>query len=189
MLDTQDYDGLKAKLYDHYSNQWSDVRVRIRDRVAGFNIDQEAKDALAEALEAHGNGHYRSECRLLLPEIERVARVELRNNALGVLHVDNVIGDEAGLLPLGHTETPGYYALGLFRRLTEHIYIKVDAANRAKLEQDPVPNRHAAIHGLVIYNSFWNSLNVIFMTDYAFQVVSAVKDAQEQADEMSTPKH
>jgi hypothetical protein len=51
----------------------------------------------------------------------------------------------------------------------------VDEKNRAKLESDPVPNRHAAIHGLIVYNSFWHSLNVIFMTDYAFQVVTALK--------------
>jgi hypothetical protein len=53
--------------------------------------------------------------------------------------------------------------------------LKVDGKNRAKLESDPVPNRHAAIHGMIVYNSVWHSLNVIFMTDYAFQVVSAIK--------------
>jgi hypothetical protein len=38
-----------------------------------------------------------------------------------------------------------------------------------------VPNRHAAIHGLIVYNSFWHSLNAIFIADYAFQIIAAVK--------------
>jgi hypothetical protein len=33
----------------------------------------------------------------------------------------------------------------------------------------------AAIHGIIAYNSVWNSLNVIFLTDIAFQVVSLAK--------------
>ena len=36
------------------------------------------------------------------------------------------------------------------------------------------------IHGLIIYKSHWHSLNVIFLTDYAFQIVTAVKAAQRQ---------
>ena len=43
------------------------------------------------------------------------------------------------------------------------------------MEADAVPNRHAAVHGLVVYRSFKNSLNTLFMTDYVFQIVNAVK--------------
>jgi hypothetical protein len=57
------------------------VSERIRKRVQLLNVDDEATAALAQGLEAHANGHYRAVCRLLLPEIERVARVELKGNA------------------------------------------------------------------------------------------------------------
>jgi hypothetical protein len=50
--------------------------------------------------------------------------------------------------------------------------------NRSQLQLDPLPNRHAAIHRIVVYSSFWNSLNVIFMTDFAFQLMAAIKGAQ-----------
>ena len=46
---------------------------------------------------------------------------------------------------------------------------------RKCFEQDPIPNRHAALHGLVIYSSMQNSLNSIFMTEFIFQVISALK--------------
>ncbi|WP_050387313.1 hypothetical protein [Bradyrhizobium pachyrhizi] len=175
LLDSQDDDAIKAALQDHYIANWNEVGDNIRKRVQLLSVDDEAKAALAEGLEAHANGHYRAVCRLLLPEIERVARVELKGNATGTIHVAAVVGKPAESLPITATNPRGYFALGLYQRLTEHLYIKVDDTNRARLESDPVPNRHAAIHGLVVYNSFWNSLNVIFMTDYAFQLVSMIK--------------
>ena len=39
------------------------------------------------------------------------------------------------------------------------------------LKNNPVPNRHAAIHGLLVYSSQQNSLNVIFLADYLFDVI------------------
>jgi hypothetical protein len=175
-LDDQVDDGtLKAALERHYRENWGDISAAIQKRALKFDVDDEAKASLVEALEAHQHGHYRAVCRLLLPEIERVARVELFGNGVGSLRVDKVIGEAALDLSPGETNPPGFYALGLFKRLTEHLYLKVDEKNRTKLESDPVPNRHAAIHGLIVYNSFWHSLNVIFMTDYAFQVVTALK--------------
>ncbi len=45
-----------------------------------------------------------------------------------------------------------------------------------RFAQDPVPNRHAAVHGLVSYSSMQNSLNTIFMADYIFQVISFLKN-------------
>jgi hypothetical protein len=168
-------DELRAILEKHYREKWSGVSQDILERSHRFSVDAEAKAALAEALEAHGNGHYRCVCRLLLPEIERVARVELLGNEVGTIHVDKVVGGPAMEMPISETNPSGYYALGLYERLTDHLYVKVGVANRGNFERDLVPNRHAAIHGLIVYNSFWHSLNTIFMTDFAFQVVSAVK--------------
>ena len=49
--------------------------------------------------------------------------------------------------------------------------------HRECLKKNPVPNRHAAIHGLVVYSSQQNSLNMIFLTDYIFQVINHSKNA------------
>jgi hypothetical protein len=69
------------------------------------------------------------------------------------------------------------YGLNLFRRLTKHLYENVRTEpDRQRFAQDPVPNRHAAVHGLVIYSSMQNSLNTIFMADYIFQVISFLKN-------------
>ena len=53
---------------------------------------------------------------------------------------------------------------GLFTNVTSEEH-------RESLKQSAIPNRHAAIHGLVVYSSQQNSLNMIFLTDYIFQVI------------------
>ena len=48
----------------------------------GTTVDDEAKTTFGEALNAHEAGFYRSVCRVLMPEIERVSRVELHGDRL-----------------------------------------------------------------------------------------------------------
>ena len=115
LLDDDDAD-LRVLLERHYRENWDQISEDILDRSQRFTVDDEAKAALAEALAAHGNGHYRSVCRLLLPEIERVARVELLGNEFGTIHVDKVVGGPALELPINETDLPGFYALSLLAK-------------------------------------------------------------------------
>jgi hypothetical protein len=180
--------GDAARLSDlmerYYRDNWPEIRGMLIARVEGYAVDDEAKQAFREALTAHGHGHYRLVCRGLFPEVERIARIELCDGALqNVTHAaekpkqaTRFLQEIAGELGLSETEPQGYFALGLFRRLTDHLYVRVeDEAQRKRMEADAVPNRHAAVHGLVVYRSFKNSLNTLFMTDYVFQIVNAVK--------------
>ena len=80
----------------------------------------------------------------------------------------------------------GFYELDIFGLLTKHIehedetesskfiyglFQKVQSEeDRERLQQDPIPNRHAALHGLVVYSSQQNSLNAIFIADYIFRI-------------------
>ena len=60
-----------------------------------------------------------------------------------------------------------------FFKVTYGLFQKVPSEeDRDRLKQDPVPNRHAAIHGLVVYSSPQNSLNAIFIADYIFRIVT-----------------
>lgn len=169
----------------YYRDNWKEVREILVARITSYQIDEEAKAAFDEALNAHEHGLYRAVCRLLLPEIERVARVELNGGALGdvldasgkrmplLAYLQEVVGNE---LSLSEMEPNGFFALQLFGRLTEHLYIRVrDEEQVRRMEADTVPNRHAAIHGLVVYRTFKSSVNTIFMTDYIFQMISLIK--------------
>jgi hypothetical protein len=178
-LDAADDDeAIKSLLLSHYRDDWPEISARIRERMQGFDIDDEAKATFAETLDSHRYGHFRSVCRTLLPEVERVARVEMERKDLGTTNPGKILAEPASELYISDTDPPGIYAMDLYRRLTEHFYVKVDDDNLAKLKNDPVPNRHAAIHGFVVYNSVWHSLNVIFLADYAFQIITAIKAAR-----------
>jgi hypothetical protein len=103
LLTEQDDDVLRSSLQQHYTENWERIGDGIRERVNSFDIDDEAKAVMAEALEAHRNGHYRSVCRLLLPEIERVARVEFEGNRAGPVNMKKVMVEPALDLPLSKT--------------------------------------------------------------------------------------
>ena len=185
----EDIQTVRSRLLDYYKSNWQDVRSEIESRLADCKIDAEAKAAFREALDAHEAGLYRCVCRVLFPEIERVLRTELFNGRVGKITYKNLIKKLASDdKSIGDFITAGLYDLTIFGHLTKALR-RTDTSesdkliyglfetvasekDRERLEQDPVPNRHAAIHGLVVYSSPQNSLNAIFMTDYIFRIVT-----------------
>ena len=169
-----DADAIRSLLSLHYEERWPEVRQEIEARLIRYDIDKEAKEAFCEALDNHQDGRYRSVSRLLIPEIERVSRTELHDDEVKIITSQDALRKLAANLPLSSVEPGGLYALNLFRRLSRHMYEHInDEANRQRLVQDPVPNRHAVAHGYWGYPSAQNSLNMIFMTDFIFQVISS----------------
>lgn len=178
-----DIDALRERISQHYRDQWSDVRLHIEHKFNCYSIDDEAKATFREALDAHDARFYRSVCRLLLPEIERVARVELHESRMERISSQPRLQELAGELTLSSIEPRGLRGLNLLRRLTEHLYVDVkNDADRQRFVRDPVPNRHATVHGLVTYSTMQHSLNAIFMADYIFQVISIVKKNSRQME-------
>jgi hypothetical protein len=49
---------------------------------------------------------------------------------------------------MGDIEPGGLFLLSLSEILTKHLYVRIKSpADAARLASDPIPNRHAAIHG------------------------------------------
>ena len=183
---SEDEEAVRNRLLNYYKDNWQNVRLEIEARLSNYKIDEEAKATFREALDAHEAGLYRCVCRVLFPEIERVFRVELFNNEIGPLSYEKLVKK---LLEDKYLEdfTPGgIYDLSAFGHLTKAVrkgstsesdksifglFTKVEnEEHRERLKQNLVPNRHAAIHGLVVYSSPQNSLNTIFIADYVFQI-------------------
>lgn len=69
----------------------------------------------------------------------------------------------------------GVLSLKLYRLFADHLYSAVRTPERlAQLADDPVPNRHAALHGLVVYASRQASLSALIMAEYAQLSILAV---------------
>ena len=128
------------------------------------------------AVRAHEQGLYRSSCRVLLPEIERV----IREDWLGVTGV-------RALSQRALMSTPEHLELGdiagevgdlvIFGWIRAYVF-----ARFASLENQHhlVPNRHAAAHGWAVYASEQDSLNTIICADYVYRAATHSKHRKRQ---------
>ena len=82
-------------------------------------------------------------------------------------------------LPLLVAAPVVWVGLELLRgHLYEHIKSSEDLAG---IVDDPIPNRHAVVHGLVSYKTAQSSINAMILTLYIFQMLSVYleRDAKE----------
>ena len=155
-----DLDLLDTGFSEYYRTHWSEIRDDMESRLEGYHIDDEARGTFREALAAHEAGLHRCVCRVLFPEIERMVGAGLRSKRL----LEKLTGT-GDLADYAFRERFGYV---LFGRLVKHVY---ESGRREKFERDPVPNRQAAIHGLVSYSTHKHSMNMLILTDYIFQIL------------------
>ena len=170
----ENYEGdtihLERILSEYYVTQWPKIRKDIESRFGDYHIDDEARDSFREAFSAHEHENYRCVCRVLFPEIERMIRLNLFND-VGRIQTSEMLGKLIGERPLEDFISQEAFSLVLFGRLARHLYEQVNDEERNKFEQNFVPNRHAAMHGLASYSTHKHSMNMIIMTDYIFQIL------------------
>lgn len=174
----EEFDGV---ISSHYRDQWVEVRAAFMARLDASPLDAEAKAAFVDALAAHEAGMYRATSRILFPEIERVARKEFHGLSKGQTS-QRALRKAAEELGLSDVEPGGMYAFRLFEKLFDHLYARTETPDElAEVALDPVPNRHAALHGFLPYDTAKNSINMLVMADFLFQVICALK-AQRHED-------
>ena len=188
-----DLDTVRNILEEYYAQNWSTVRTAIESQMTEYNVDEEAKATFREALDAHGCGLHRSVCRLLFPEIERVLRTEVFGRRTGRPLYKQMVKKLVSDKTLDDFLPGGWFDFDYLGHLTEGLKLQSDdefddrifglfrpvaEEDLQRLEQDPVPNRHAAMHGYVSYSSPQNSLNAIFVADYMFRLISSFRNDQ-----------
>lgn len=175
--EAEDFDQL---ISTHYRVQWVEVKAAFMARLAASPLDAEAKAAFVDALAAHEAGMYRATSRILFPEIERVARKEFHGLSKGQTS-QRALKKAAENLALSDVEPGGMYAFRLFEKLFDHLYARTETPDElAEVALDPVPNRHAALHGFLPYDTAKNSINMLVMADFLFQVICALKAQRHQ---------
>ena len=160
---------------DYYLTQWNEVRSDMTSRLADYAIDDEARATFREALSAHEAGHYRCVCRVLFPEIERM----IGAGRVGSNRMLKEFTGKGSLVDYAFREQFGYV---LFGRLVKHAYEQVHEHNRREFERNPVPNRHAAMHGLVPYSTHKHSMNMLILTDYVFRILPPIEESQTKME-------
>lgn len=179
---------LNEQMERHYRDEWEGVALQFERTVGSYSIDEEAKATFREALDAHGAGLYRTPPRLLFPEFERVVRAELAVDTDRPITSQHEFRQAVGELGLSELSPKGIAGLRLYRKLINHLYAKTESAQQiAQARADPVPNRHAALHGVVSYTSQKSSVNMLIMADFVFGAISAIKEAMSEQTRLGTP--
>lgn len=173
----------------YYTEQWEAVEATFLEELAEYDVDDEAKATVEEALKAHRLGLFRVAPRLLFPEIERVCS-DAFFEGKRYIFVKNYNEKEVKLpitrlkevwemvreMPLG--DLVAYeYSWQLFKTVEGHLYDEVgdDEEVREKYRVNPVPNRHAALHGIIRYATQQTSINAIIMAHFIFHLISQLK--------------
>lgn len=184
---------IDALLTAHYRDHWRSVRETFSHSVQSSGVDDEAKATFEEALAAHEAGFYRSVVRLLFPEIERVARETVYGGSRREAPCarwpkgksnTNLVDFRKGIkkLPAGMI-LDRTYALALIDKLHQHLYqwVPENEEGVSVFQRDPVPNRHCSQHGFVTYSSAQNSINMLVMADFLFQIIVEANAYWERA--------
>lgn len=169
---------LHEEIRRHYEDNWEEIKCGMQNRVKKLLIDDEAKAVFEEALYLHSVGLYRSVVRLLFPEIERVSRIEIHGNSLKAkITSQREIREICLKLSISDFGGVGFSAFRFYKILENHLYAKVeDDDSKNRMSSHAVPNRHAALHGIVCYSTSNNSINAIMMTEFVFSIISLNKE-------------
>lgn len=164
-------EALREQITQYYLENWDTIRDALQVQIEGYDIDPESKLTFSEALDAHGLGLYRTPPRLLFPEIERVIRIKFHDgNQSQVQASHRELREFIRKQPAGKIASVDY-ATSLLTKFLDDLYARVERDQEiVKAKADPVPNRHASLHGLVVYNTAVSSLNMIFMVAFIFEI-------------------
>ena len=167
-----------AKVNEYYETYSSTITEDIASQIESYDVDDEAKETLREALRAHSCGLFRCVCRVLLPEMERVIQADWRG-VQGIQTLNQrTLETEINKYALSDFAPNGPHDLVIFGLFANHLFTWVQ--NRSQVDQETLPNRHAATHGWASYSSRQSSLNTIICADYIFRLTTNIKAANEE---------
>lgn len=175
LFDEDDPDKFGPLVTEFYETSWDAVEEQFQRDLQDYDVGGAAKRAMHDALMCHRHGLFRSVVLTLLPYVEMEFRkafeIEVGGNAASLQELRNIVWKVPAGIVLSHTAP-----MDLLEILDAHLYDKVKTAEAlARFEADQIPNRHAAIHGLIEYSSHQNSMNTLIVADYVFFLISQLR--------------
>ena len=167
-----------VRVLEYYHQNWQAVASVLSKDIETYEISDSAKQYFHEALTCHGHGLYRSSILTLFPAIEMeyrsACKIKVGSPAASLLDLIEFV--EVSPSSFGLRDIP---AFDLFPVLVNHLYNNVKKPEDMKyFKNSPLPNRHAAIHGLIRYHTVQHSLNSIIIADYAFSLLSELSKSE-----------
>ncbi|WP_128254773.1 hypothetical protein [Falsirhodobacter deserti] len=159
---------------EHYRQKWAEVEIDLLSGVREFDVSDVAKDAFADALACHRNKLYRSAVLTLFPVLENEYRQAFKREPKGQASLRD-LRTAMMEVPIG-VAFKDLASYDLIQIVHKHLYAQVVSPESIELfENNLIPNRNAAIHGLVDYNNEISSLNAIFLAEYVLYLIAQIK--------------
>ena len=149
LFDQDKPDDFADQVLSYYSTRWDQARTVFLTDINAYKIGEEAREAFIEGIECHTSKLYRPAILTALPaaeiEFRRTFEIAPGRQGASLLELRNAVMDAPAALILSHVAP-----FDLFETLDKHLYEKIRTQEDVgKFAADPIPNRHAAIHGLI----------------------------------------
>lgn len=182
-FDASESELFSARVEEYFRNEWDAVSRELGAMIDSYEISDETNASMAEAIECHGHGLYRSTVRSVYPAIESEFRssfsIEVGKQDASLRMLRKTLKEAPVTAILAHVAP-----IRLFNILDTHIYDPVKTLEALdRFTKDPVPNRHAVVHGVINYTTWVHSLNSLIVADYIFMVIDSLKRLQEDQDQ------
>lgn len=172
------YEEFLSLVLTRYESHQDDILLSIESQKEKLTLSEEIMATFSEAIQGHKQGLFRLTCRALLPDVEKVIyECWLDKSGIGSVkeqELENTIGD----MPARFFTLPYWSDWVLLNLLIRHLFS--NGSNIKEFSQNPLPNRHAALHGWLDYPSRKHSFNMIVFADFIFRKGTLFNDSRKE---------
>ena len=176
-----DIDQAAQRCEEFHDREWPKIRTDMVEHLSNCDVDAETKATFQECLTSHEAGMYRCVIRCVLVELERSLRIKVNKLDPTFSFVDDL---EKIVNPLDMSVlfAGNPYGLELYSQISQRMFKSV-RTEQERIEMRDTLNRHAALHGLIPYNTKKHSFNALVVSLYFLMLLSQIKETTCAAEE------
>jgi hypothetical protein len=159
------------------------IADRFAERLATYTVDELAKAAMGQAIDAYRRGHFLATVRTLMPEVERFGRMVASHDGFvpgNQKEAVEAIKSYLGSVPVSHFDP--IESLSIYPVIADDLFAKCFTTADANRLGDG-PNRHAELHGLASYGNLRGATKMLCVGDFLLCSVTAAMASAANAAE------
>jgi len=165
-----------------YEEQRASVAAELNQRANGYGITRTSKSiivALGEATAAYAAGNYLSTVRLLMPEVEGIARTMVTDRSVRTSQKAAVDGLKELLRETPLIKEDPIETMSMYEFIDDQLFAACHTEADAQAF-GAVPNRHAELHALESYGNLQGASLMLCATDLLLRFACRLLDLGHQ---------
>lgn len=158
----------------YYKENWAEIKSDFANSFLSYSLDEVAISEILKVLELHENGDYRLVPLSVFPSLESLVRKHVEQKDIATVTSMKCARDLASTMYISDLNEFDH-GMFLFKIFDEHVFENMnDASKLEELKKTDIPNRHAALHGYISYNSLRSSINTLIIADFILFIISQI---------------